>query len=167
MAFSRPLNSGTIQNTGVEGEFGFQVTDELSARFGFAYVDSEVDSGAIAGYKYFWVILHPMFRSFRRSGTVEYSKPIFNGMGLIRADIRHVGDMFNEFNSNTAVQVLDAYTIVDLTARYDVDDWEFSVFAKNLFDDEVVTNIDPDRIQPLQLTRGRPRTIGLSITRNF
>ena len=164
--FFQTVNSGTIQNTGVEGEFGFQVTDELSARFGFAYVDSEVDSGAIAGINTLGDSA-PYVPEFSASGTVEYSKPIFNGMGLIRADIRHVGDMFNEFNSNTAVQVLDAYTIVDLTARYDVDDWEFSVFAKNLFDDEVVTNIDPDRIQPLQLTRGRPRTIGLSITRNF
>jgi outer membrane receptor protein involved in Fe transport len=164
--FFQTVNSGTLQNTGVEGEFAFQMTDELSTRFGFAYVDSEIDSGALPGLNVEGDS-GPYVPDFSASGSIEYGKEIFNGFGFIRADIRHVGEMFNEFPSNPAVIVLPSYTSVDVTARYDINNWEFSVFAKNLTNDEIVTNIDPDRVQPLQYTRGRPRTIGLSVTKNF
>jgi hypothetical protein len=42
-----------------------------------------------------------------------------------------------------------------------------NIFARNLLDETIVTNIDPDRVQPDQLSRGRPRTVGVSVSKRF
>ncbi len=163
--FFQRLNAGKIENVGVEGDFAFQATDAISMTFGFSYIDSEVkeaiplvnSEGDEA----------PYVPEFSASGSVEYGVPVWDGFGFIRADVRHVGSSGNEFSSRPTLSVLPSYTIVDLNLGYDYNDWSFGIFARNLFDETVVTNIDPDRVQPDQLTRGIPRTVGLSVTRRF
>lgn len=163
--FFQRLNAGKIENTGVEGDFAYQASEELSLTFGFSYVDSEVKTsiplvnsdGDEA----------PYVPEFSASGSIEYGMPVWNGFGFIRADVRHVSSSGNEFSSRPTLSVLPSYTIVDLNLGYDFNDWSIGIFAKNLFDETVVTNIDPDRVQPDQLTRGLPRTVGISVTRSF
>lgn len=163
--FFQLLNGGTIENTGFEGEFTYLASEELTFRFGFSYVDSEVTE-PVPGVN-FDGDEPPYIPEFSASGSVDYGKPIGNGIGYLRADVRHVGSSGNEFSTQPTLSKLPSYTIVDLTLGYDLDDWSFGIFAKNLFDDDVITNIDPDRVQPDQLTRGLPRTIGVSVSRNF
>ncbi len=163
--FFHRFNAGKVRNIGIEADFAYQASDALSLRFGFSYVDSEVKS-AVPG-------LNsdgdepPYVPEFTASGSIDYGVPIWSGFGYIRGDLRYVGSSGNEFSSRATTLQLDSYTIVDLILGYEFDAWTLNLFAKNLFDERVVTNIDPDRVQPPQFTRGRPRTIGVSINKNF
>lgn len=163
--FFQTLNAGTLENTGIEGEFSLHATENLSLRFGFAYVDAEVDKAAplvnSEGDE------PPYVPELTATGSVEYRFPISSGSAFVRGDVRYVDSMVNEFSSRAGVMELDSYSIVDFTAGYERGSWQFSLFARNLFDDEVITNIDPDRAQPAQFTRGRPRTLGVSATKHF
>lgn len=163
--FFQMLNSGKIENTGFEGDFTFLASEALTLQFGFAYVDSEVAS-SIPGVNAEGDE-PPYIPEFTASGSVDYGIPLGNGSGFIRADVRHVGSSGNEFSSQPTISTLPSYTIVDLTLGYELNNWSLSVFARNLFDDDVITNIDPDRVQPDQLSRGLPRTIGVGVTMNF
>ena len=163
--FFQMLNSGRIRNIGFEGDFTFLASEALTLRFGFSYVDSEVNKSIpginVDGDE------PPYIPEFTASGSVDYGMPLGNGFGFIRADVRHVGSSGNEFSSQPTISTLPSYTIVDLTLGYDLNDWSLSIFARNLFDDDVITNIDPDRVQPDQLSRGLPRTIGFGVSRDF
>ena len=163
--FFQMLNSGKIENTGFEGDFTFLASEALTLQFGFAYVDSEVAS-SIPGVNAEGDE-PPYIPEFTASGSVDYGIPLGNGSGFIRADVRHVGSSGKEFSSQPTISTLPSYTIVDLTLGYELNNWSLSVFARNLFDDDVITNIDPDRVQPDQLSRGLPRTIGVGVTMNF
>ena len=159
------FNAGKVENIGVEADIAYQMTEALGLRFGFAYVDSEVKT-SVPG-------LNsdgdepPYVPEFSASGSIEYGVPVWNGFGYIRGDFRHVSSSGNEFSSVATVRELEAYTVADVTLGYELDDWSFSVFARNLFNEDIVTNIDPDRVQPAQLSRGRPRTVGVSVTKSF
>ena len=163
--FSQQVNAGTVENIGFEGDLTFQASEALMMRFGFTYVDAEVTS-AVAGLNA-EDDAPPYVPEFSASGSIEYGVPIWNGFGFIRGDIRYVSSSNNEFSSLPTVLELDDYTIVDLTVGYEFNTWEFSLFSKNLFDDKIITNIDPDRVQPAQYSRGRPRTVGISVSKNF
>ena len=162
---SQQINSGKVENIGFEGDIAYQASDALSLRFGFTYVDAEVTSAAPGlnsdGDE------PPYVPDFSASGSIEYGVPIWNGFGFIRGDIRYVGSRWNEFSSLPTVIELDDYTIVDLTLGYEFNTWEFSLFSKNLFDEKILTNIDPDRAHPAQFTRARPRTVGISVSKTF
>lgn len=163
--FFQLLNAGKIENTGFEGDFTFLASEALTLRFGFSYVDSEVAT-SIPGINADGDE-PPYIPEFSASGSVDYGIPLGNGSGYIRADVRHVGSSGNEFSSQPTISTLPSYTIVDLTLGYEMNDWSLNVFARNLFNEDVITNIDPDRVQPDQLTRGLPRTVGVGLTRSF
>lgn len=163
--FFQLLNGGKLENNGIEGDIIYQVSEALSLRLGFAYVDSEITEAIpmvnVKGDE------PPYVPEFTASAGFEYGVPVRDGFGYIRTDVRHVGSSSNEFSSQASRSTLPSYTIVDLTFGYEVSDWSFSLFAKNLFDDEIITNIDPDRVQPDQLSLGLPRTVGVSVRRDF
>ena len=163
--FFHRFNAGKVENTGVEGDFAYQASEALSLRFGFAYVNSEVKN-AVTGLNVKGDE-PPYVPEFSASGSVEYGVPIWNGFGYVRTDVRHVSSSANEFSSRASLSTLPSYTIVDLNLGYELDTWTMNIFARNLFDETIVTNIDPDRVQPDQLSRGMPRTIGLSVTKRF
>ena len=163
--FFQLLNAGKIENTGFEGDFTLLASAALTLRFGFSYVDSEV-AESIPGINADGDE-PPYIPEFTASGSVDYGLPLGNGSGYIRTDVRHVGSSGNEFSSQPTMSTLPSYTVVDVTLGYEINDWSVNVFARNLFNDDIITNIDPDRVQPDQLTRGLPRTVGVGVTRNF
>lgn len=163
--FSQRVNAGELENTGVDAEFAYLINDEWLMGFGFSYVDSEVSEALPQlnsdGDE------PPYVSKFTASGSLEYSVPVWQGMGYIRSNIRYVSSSYNEFSSRSKAIELDDYTVFDLTLGYEVEEWTANLFVKNLFNETVITNIDPDRSQPGQYTRGRPRTIGINLTRMF
>lgn len=167
--FSSTMNLGAITSTGVEGDISMRPADNLGLTFGFAYVDAEVDEVPdVPEPPNQLGDTPPYVADFTASGSIVYDGiRIGSGQGFVRADVRHVGSSYNEFTSSGGKSKLGEYTIVDLTLGYDYGSWTYSLFARNLFDESVITNIDPDRAAPIQYTRSRPRTIGMSVTRHF
>lgn len=172
--FSVDGNAGEITSKGIELDIGYRPSDNLSLTLGVTYTDSELTEtaaflpfadGSSAPYVPEWTV----------SSSAEYYFPITDGAyGFARADIRYVDSSYNEFSDDgvkfdgSRADKLDAYTIVDLTVGMDINErWMVTAFVKNAFDDEVITNIDPDRNLPADYTRARPRTIGVSVKANF
>jgi len=163
--FFQQFNAGELENTGLDADFAFQATESLSLTLGVSYIDSEVTK-AVSGLNSKGDEA-PYVSKFTASGSIEYSTPMRKGSGYIRTNLRYVGSSSNEFTSRPTAVEIDSYTIIDLTLGYEQEDWELSLFAQNLFDEEVITNIDPDRLQPSQATRGRPRTVGVKASYRF
>ncbi len=163
--FTQEVNAGKIENSGFEAEINYLASDAVSLFLGVAYVDSEVkDPIPSINQK---GDVPPYIPEFTASGTAEYRLPIAEGTGYLRGDVRYVDSSYNEFSSVPTAQELPSYTIVDLVLGYEISNYNFSLFGKNVLDEEIVSNIDPDRVQPNQFTRGRPRTIGVAFTLNF
>ena len=167
--FSTTLNVGAIENNGVEGEFRLQATENFGMRLGFASVDAEVTEAPDVDSPINRVGDKPPYvPELTWSASVDYSGvQIGRGEAFFRADARYVDDSLNEFSSSASAEVLPSYTILDLTVGYAVGPWSFLLFGRNVTDEEVISNIDPERASPLQFTRGVPATVGVSVTRNF
>lgn len=161
--FSYTTNSGEIRNQGVEVELGYRLAPGLSFQFGGSYIDSKVTE-ATPGFNTVGDRA-PYVPKISLAGSLEYSTDLFGGEGFLRGDVSHVGSSLSEF-SRTSLK-LHSYTVVDLAVGFKQDAWELSIYAKNILDERVVTNIDPDRNQPPQFSLGRPATVGVSLTRNF
>jgi len=161
--FSFVTNAGELRNQGLELEMAFRPISGLSLQLGGAYIDSEVTE-AIPGFNQEGDRA-PYVPKLSVSGSAEYGAAVFSGRGFVRGDVRYVGSSFSEF-SRTSLK-LPAYTVFDLALGYEQAGWEFSLFGKNIFDERVVTNIDPDRNQPPQFSLGRTATFGLSVMRSF
>lgn len=161
--FQFVTNAGRMVNTGLELEFAYQLAEGLTARFGGSYVDTDVKE-AVPGFNQEGDEA-PYVPNLSVATSLEYGANMFAGFGFVRGDFNYVGGSRSEF-SRTSVEV-PPYSILDLTLGYEWNDWEMSFYTKNLFDRRVVTNVDPDRNQPPQYSLGRPRTLGVAVTRKF
>ena len=159
-------NVGQIENTGMEAEVVFRASDMLTFRLGMTWmIDSEVTESAPGTNQK--GDTPPYVRDLMASASAEYRFPLWSGDGFIRADIRYVDDALTEFSSRDNVRELPAYDIIDLTLGYQHGSWNFTVDARNISDERIVTNIDPDRRQPVTYSLGAPRSLGVSVTRHF
>lgn len=88
--------------------------------------------------------------------------------GNLIASVRHVAESYSEFSNNPDATELPSYTSIDLNFNMVfIEGWSLGLFVKNLNDDRVVTNIDPERSLPDQFSIARPRTYGLSPQKHF
>jgi outer membrane receptor protein involved in Fe transport len=106
------------------------------------------------------------------SGHVAYEHPT-PGLGDLygRVDVEYVGDSLSLSNSPVSGRVRPAYTLVNLRAGTRIDQWDVSLFAKNVFD--VRPNLG-DEISEVIETPGRPRyvvgaprTLGVEVRKDF
>lgn len=107
----------------------------------------------------------------RLTGAVssKYSAPLGRRLrGVVRGDLAYVGSSFSQFNDDGLFQnKQDAYTIVDVRAGVQGERWEAFLFANNVFDKRAAITVVENRIMPRSVFTNRPRSIGISITRNF
>ena len=164
--YTPTYNSGETETTGIESEMMFRATEALALRLGVAVtIDSEVTKGVVG------VNVKgdtpPYVRDLMISASADYRFPLWQGEGFARTDIRYVDESTTEFTSHPSLIEMPSYTIVDVTLGYGYGDWDFTLGVRNLFDDRVVTSIDPDRFQPSQYSLGQTRTVDFSVSRRF
>ena len=88
---------------------------------------------------------------------------------------RTIGDSFYWDDSGTnSGDVIDAYTLLDARLGMKRNDWEISVFATNLTDEEYYTSLVSSMTSitgvpkgPAPGVAGSPRVIGLSLSKEF
>lgn len=197
------FNNGDIETQGAEFEGNFLLTDNWSLRAAAAYLDAEyVDYCDIAASGNAGLATdptkfetHPTYGSecyvttgntVRQQPSVSGSlSPSFttelnNSMSLnVRGDIRYEGQQYLDVY-NTGEQA--AVTMVNLSARVRADNWNLTLYANNLFEEDTPTRLrgGVDRsIVGDTLGLGRnaqanylvvpraPRTIGLRASYNF
>ena len=162
-------NAGDLDVDGFELEAVLSANEELTLSMGLNYNDSvlaapsenfSADKGDRAPFVPKWNV----------TGSIDYARP-FGGdnTAFARADFRHISNSFSEFSEAGLLPLteLPSYTTIDLTAGVQFDRWTISLFVKNVADDRVVTNVDPERAQPSQFSIARPRTFGARVNAEF
>ena len=159
-------NAGEIEFTGIESEMIFQATDALALRLGIAYTQDAEVVEPVKGVNQSGDT-PPYVRDIMISASVDYRFPIWSGEGFVRGDLRSVDAPNSAYSSTPGLSSLPSYNILDLTLGYQYANWNFSLEVRNLLDDRIVTNIDPDRRQPATFSLAHPRTIGFTLSRHF
>ena len=140
-------NVGTVDSKGFDGQIGFRVIPAVTLYASYSFNDTELQDNIVLGRN---AALVPTLLPTQGKELVETPK---HQWGL-RADysgetfsagieIKHVGD---RFSTDVNDQVSPKYEVVNLNARYKLDNWGFKgayfqVNATNLFGEKYLGNI--------------------------
>ncbi len=193
------FNVADAHTAGVEFELEAQPSDALYLSLAGSVLESEFDStvtdatGAILGGVKDGNRLASV-ADFQVAGSGSYYFPV--GMlggsdGFVTATVHHVGDRITQPSDQvagagafahglpyagmtgdevTTVDLdLDAYTIVNLSAGVEGEDWSVALYVHNLTDENADLSFDRERGGRARLAfrTNKPRTIGVTFRRSF
>ena len=156
------INAGESRLYGAEFNWDAQWTENVSSYFAVGLLNTEYQdfvSGEIdnSGNEF----------AFAPSATVNAGLDYQAENGFVaRADVNWRGDQFSDAENMQGTQI-DAYALVNLKLGYQSDNWSVFAFARNLFDEEYVTQIQPaernrsGNIVLQDARTGEPRVIGV------
>ncbi|WP_347265109.1 TonB-dependent siderophore receptor, partial [Nitrobacter sp.] len=143
------IQIGEVTSRGFEFEAVASLTSNLNLTAAYAYNDARVTQSNDANLGKRPVTTPPHLASLWADYTIR--EGALNGLGFgggIRYVSASAGDFLNTFEA-------PAYTVVDAMARYDIDNWRFSVNVTNLFDNQYVVGC----FSLVQCNVGRVRTV--------
>jgi outer membrane receptor protein involved in Fe transport len=179
-AYTPLVNFGSATSKGIEGEFTYLLTEDLSLSLNGAYVKTELEG--TTEYKTQRLPASPetMFNI-----ALAYEKPLNNGWQIYaNGNANYVGSykshLFEEFRDNVIANDLDTrfgvtedkevggYTVVNARVGVQYEGWDMSVFTKNLFDDDTATlsNAFSYAGSPAE-SFVMPQTFGVSLKKSF
>ena len=166
------VNGGDAQTLGLELEAGGSITDYLQYSASYAYTDAELDEG-FTGY----VIGQsgarlPGVSEHTLSGALDFNYPLSNGATLLaHVDGSYRSDFVNSVdNTSDIYREFDGYSIFAASVGLQFDRWRATLYAENIFDEEGISaQNDGVANGPLNYVEWviRPRTIGISLSREF
>jgi iron complex outermembrane recepter protein len=110
----------------------------------------------------------PFSSRFTAHVDVEQEFPLWNEVSFfVGAAANRVGERFGPFRNNVVRQVFPAYTQVDLRAGMRSESWSVDLFATNVTDERGALAGGLGALPSNALVYIRPRTVGLSLTKNF
>ncbi len=184
------VNGGTAVSQGLEWNFNFMPTDQLSIQGSYNYLDAHLTEDV------------PALLQFRRpgggaayasafdgdrlpgspenSGTigVTYDKPLESGAELtMNWTTAYVGEVVTRVGARGFGEVLPDYTTSRASIGYGKDDWRVTLYATNIFDKYAVTSVGRDRSRTF-INDGvasrwfsqnvlTPRKVGVRLSYNF
>jgi len=103
------------------------------------------------------------------NAALTYSFPVSATATVsLRSDVTYRDASNTQANTQSQFNVrLASYTLVNLRAGVDWNEWNLTAFAKNLFDKRAQVDAISSQQDPLALITLRPRTVGLQVTRKF
>ncbi|WP_114950911.1 TonB-dependent receptor [Sphingosinicella terrae] len=172
--FNGFLNAGTARSRGFELELNGRLTDQLSIGGQVTYTDATLRSLApgVAGFATPGTRL-PDVPEFSAAANATWTKQLGADSQLyLRGDVQFVGDRIS--NLGPGALPLDEYVLVNLRIGVDFGRYSTSLFVSNLFDERAQLSRnsfsgvrDGSPIAFDRYTVNVPRTIGVSIARNF
>ncbi len=161
-------SSATIQ--GIEFDMQAYVTDNLSLRANLGYLDSEYDDFVYTDPEGSVVDLSNL--EFRRApewtGTIDatYEWEVGGGNAWVRGSYRYIDEHFTTATNNPET-ANDSQGLVDASVNYAIGDLQFSLFGRNLTDEDTYTHgYEVAGLWSYAATR-RPRTYGVEVVYNF
>jgi iron complex outermembrane receptor protein len=162
-------NVGEATSQGIEFEVSVKPIDALTLSAGGAYIKSTLDEdvpnlSAIKGDA------APFVPETTFTASAEYEQPLVEDyMGFVWFNLQYTGDRATEFNVNGPnYKKMDAYTVANLRVGVRFRDYEVSLFANNLLDDDgVVRAIGRPPFDPPASIRVNPRTIGITFRGHY
>ncbi|MBU2878118.1 TonB-dependent receptor [Aliiglaciecola lipolytica] len=162
-------NVGEATSQGIEFELSMKPVNALTLSLGGAYINSTLDAdvpnlSALKGDS------APFVPETTFNASADYERALSqNYMGFAYFNVQYTGDRATEFNEEAAnYRKMDAYTVANLRLGVRFDEFEVSLFANNLFDDDGVVRAigRPPFDQPATI-RVTPRTVGLTFRGNY
>jgi outer membrane receptor protein involved in Fe transport len=173
-AFVYQGNAGEARVKGVEFEFTAHPVQYLTASFAGSYTDAYLTQGATAEQYKFNPTLGltgdtiPNVPKYQFSLGFNYRRPFANGWdGIVATDVTYRDAENSYFSSNAFNIPLAPYTLVGLRIGVIAGPWSVSAFARNLTDKRAQVSAINSSQDPDALLTVRPRTIGLTATRDF
>jgi len=162
--FITVVNAGKVRSRGAEAEVSWAVGGGLMLSASAAYtkatlVEKAQQLTAQVGDRV------PNVPQFNGDAVAEYRHPLGSaGLALFaRTSVSYVGGAYTEFKSLGNAKLVPASASVDGSLGLDVNDWEVTVFGKNLANRLIVTGVDTDRNVPTTYSVAPPRTVGLEV----
>ena len=162
--------AGRVRSQGVEIESQWQATDSLSFSLGATYTDAEAredlpNVNAIDGDTV------PFFPEWLFNFGAVYETSFANGGLTIAADYSYRGDAGTRFNvADPQYRIIPSSDVVNASVTWRYEDYEISLFVRNLTDEYIVTAREPSRLvaEPGDATTiARPRSYGITLSRDF
>ncbi|MDO8860447.1 TonB-dependent receptor [Haliea sp. E1-2-M8] len=161
-------SSATIQ--GIELEAQAYLNQNLSIRANLGYLDSEYDDYVYTDVEGSITDLSGL--EFRRApeytGTLDatYEWDVAGGNAWVRGSYRYIGEHFTNATNNEELKN-DSQGLVDASINYSINNLQFSVFGRNLTDEDGYTHgYEVAGLWSYAATRP-PRTYGLEVVYNF
>ncbi|MEQ1489046.1 MAG: TonB-dependent receptor [Terricaulis sp.] len=185
--------------SGVEVEFGWEPMDGLQFSFAGGFTEAEFDSTVRDGLGNVLGGIQKGNRlasvpEWQASATAAYYWPISWGEGMeafVAGSVQHIDSRFTQpgdqvtgagnipsrlafggatGNEITALDLeLEPYTLLNLNAGVQNDDWGVTLFVNNVTDENANLSFDRERGGRARLgfATNQPRTIGVTLRRNF
>ena len=171
-------NSGDVDIWGTEVEVSAAPTDNLDLNFTASWTDGELVSDPnTLGVSTFGSVGDrvPNVPEYQASVSFSYQWPeaLYGIDAFIRASVQYMSSSYSQFNADASAPnfartpKVPSYTSGDISFGLESDGWQLSLFIKNVSDEEVVTAVDTDRLQPTTNSRARPRTVGINIRQQW
>ena len=187
--FFAVANGESAQTSGIELELQGYLTDDLHYALGYAHVKAELTddfyapSGAGADEPTYLVAADgtrlPATPENTFSISMDYTHTMDNDMYWItQVNGYYQSDTLNALGDGKYQSNIDGFSTWGLSTRISADDWDVSLYVKNLFNEDGVTGVIPESAMgtdPEENFLGnsskdyisQPRTIGLSATYKF
>lgn len=158
-------NAGAARSYGVEFDFAWQATEALyvalNGQVSRAELAEDLPNGLGADGDEL-----PTSPSYQLNGTIEYSRPVANGLeGFLRADFNAVDGQLSAIGAPDALARSDSYVLVDLRAGVEWDQFQLHLFAQNVFDERAQFSFDA--VNDFEIIRNQPRTYGVELLASF
>lgn len=159
-------NAGEAESMGVELSANYSISDNWKIGTSLAVNDTEltsIENGviAMAGDSL------PGAADFKSATFVEWVDQISErATGYVRLDHQYSSDAYTQLSNATSPQT-ESYSVLNLNAGANFGNWQVGVFAKNLTDEDKITNIIVSLDGRGSGVRLRPREIGVSLDLRF
>lgn len=159
-------NGGSATSRGVEASLRIEPADGLTLSGNIAYSDAKLNETIPGGLGNKGDPM-PMNPKWSGALSADYEWPMGRAEGFVGVSANFVGKRYSGFRSSAiyAQYVLPSYTLVNLRGGVRIDDWEFSLFVRNVGDERA--QLGATTLASNLVAVQRPRTIGASIGKRF
>jgi iron complex outermembrane recepter protein len=174
-AFVYQGNAGKARVTGMEFEINARPIEYLTATISGSWLHAALTQGATPEQYELNPTLGltgdaiPNVPNFQGYLGLDYTRPLNSAWQVqLGTDVSYRSSVNAYFQSNEQYNlVLDAYTIWGARAGLIYNQWNFTLFGKNLGNERAQVSAINSSQDPHALLTVQPRTIGLSVTRKF
>jgi iron complex outermembrane recepter protein len=173
-AFPYVGNAGKAEVKGVEFELATHPLQYFTMSFAGSYQDAYLTEGATGAMKEANPTLGltgeaiPNVPRLQFSLGLDYTHPVTDErQARLAADVNYRGSVDSYFASNQFNIPLASYALVNLRLGVLNDRWTVTAFARNLTDKRAQVSAINSTQDPYGFLTVRPRTIGLSVERQF
>lgn len=153
------------ESRGLELEIDGVVGDRLTYSLGYAYTRAEfVEDGELYTTPISDGTRLPGHSEHMVAGSLAYTVPVAGNDFDLAVDAVYRSDFENGLPGGQGDFTLDSFTIWNAYASYEIPNWTFRLFAKNIADENAAVSASLISPQTNRLALTRPRTLGLSVT---